>query len=71
MNKQNLLSRAEMKKVMGGTRMVNEGGGGGCKADSEIGCSMNGAGNAEDQCCTGLICELNATGTGTICGEPR
>ena len=38
-----------------------------CRAEYSDACAINGAGNPEDQCCAGLKCELNATGTGTIC----
>ncbi len=70
MKKVNLLSQAEMKKVMGGNPLP--GGGSGCKVDGDLACSISGGGNAEDQCCEGIVCEMNCTGTGTICnGDGR
>ncbi|MCU0351508.1 MAG: hypothetical protein MUF43_11900 [Flavobacterium sp.] len=62
-NIQGKLSRAEMKNIMAGA----ESEGGTCKSKYDTGCSVSGHGNAEDKCCQGLVCEMNGTGTGTIC----
>jgi hypothetical protein len=52
-----------MKNIMAGA----ESEGGTCKSKYDTGCSVSGHGNAEDKCCQGLVCEMNGTGTGTIC----
>jgi hypothetical protein len=57
------LSREEMKNVLAGTQTI----GGGCKTKFESECSISGSGDPEDICCSGLKCEMNASGTGTIC----
>jgi hypothetical protein len=60
-NIQGKMSRTEMKNIMAGSD-----GGWGCIEELKWDCSMN-PGNNQDQCCPGLKCEINGTGTGTIC----
>jgi hypothetical protein len=58
------LSREQMRNVLGGSnpRSIDS-----CKPLYSYECSINGGGNPEDQCCPGLTCKINGTGTGTIC----
>lgn len=62
MKKATLLSKAEMRHVIGGQEDVNK-----CKKDSEIGCTMSANQDDELKCCPGIVCETNASNTGTIC----
>ncbi len=61
-NIQGRISRAEMKNIMAGNPPDDEE----CIKELKWDCSMN-PGNSQDQCCPGLRCEINGTGTGTIC----
>ena len=58
------LSRNEMKNVLGGNNVpIGEG----CIDQYVSGCRISGNASADEKCCSGYKCEMNATNTGTIC----
>lgn len=63
LQKEDSLSKTQMKQILGGHAEIVDG----CLNKYDYGCSLSPNPDEDLKCCQGLVCQMNASNSGTIC----